>query len=271
MRNSNRHLKGGSSGMHPERRVTLDSIRFGDVLSHPLSEKVYGKPKPTAALLASMEKVGILQALVVNETSDGKFELLVGNTRREAWRLLYEQKRVKTQWVPCKFVQLSPIEAEQMVLDSNLQRVKTKEQEAREYKEKLRIEEGLARYRQHLGTKLSKGKGRAREIAAKGLSMSANTAEKLLEVVNAADEGSKAARTALKSINTGGSIDAAYKAVKPPKNTEEIAAQNKVAQGYTAQFKTKGITAEVSRAKDGKFHVMLKNQTIKQLENLLAR
>lgn len=256
--------------MHPERRVTLDSIRYGDVLSHPLSEKVYGKPKPTAALLSSIEKVGILQALVVNETSEGKFELLVGNTRREAWRLLYEQKRVKTQWIPCKFVQLSPIEAEQMVLESNLQRVKTKEQEAREYKEKLRIEKMFAKYRQSLRTKLSTvDKGRSRELAAKGLSMSANTVEKLATVVEAADQGDKAARAALKAVNAGGSIDAAYKAVKPPKNTEEIAAQDKVAREYTAQFKAKGITAEVTRAKDGKFHVMLKNRTEEQVKSLL--
>ena len=256
--------------MHPERRVTLDSIRYGDVLSHPLSEKVYGKPKPTAALLSSIEKVGILQALVVNETSEGKFELLVGNTRREAWRLLYEQKRVKTQWIPCKFVQLSPIEAEQMVLESNLQRVKTKEQEAREYREKLRIEKMFAKYRQSLRVNLPQdSKGKARDIAAKGLSMSGSTAERLLTVVEAADHGDKAARAALKAVNAGGSVDAAYKAVKPPKNTEEIAAQNKAAQAYTAQFKAKGITAEVSRAKDGKFHVMLKNQAVKQVENLL--
>lgn len=257
--------------MHPERRVTLDSIRFGDVLSHPLSAKVYGKPKPTAALLSSIEKVGILQALVVNETSDGKFELLVGNTRREAWRTLYEQKRVRTQWIPCKFVQLSPIEAEQMVLESNLQRIKTKEQEAREYKEKLRIEKMFAKYRQSLKVKLPEGKGQARDLAAKGLSMSGSTAERLLTVVEAADNGDKTARAALKSVNAGGSVDAAYKAVKPPKNTEEIAAQNKAAQGYTTQFKNKGIIAEVSRAKDGKFHVMLKNQTTKQVENLIER
>jgi ParB-like chromosome segregation protein Spo0J len=256
--------------MHPERRVTLDSIRFGDVLSHPLSEKVYGKPKPTAALLSSIEKAGILQALIVNETTDGKFELLVGNTRREAWRLLYEQKRVKTQWIPCKFVQLSPMEAEQMVLESNLQRVKTKEQEAREYKEKLRIEKWLAKYRQSLQVNLPEGsKGQARDLAAKGLSMSGSTAERLLTVVEAADHGDKTARAALKEVNAGGSIDAAYKAVKPPKNTEEIAAQNKAAHTYTVQFKAKGITAEVSRAKDGKFHVMLKNQTTKQVEELL--
>lgn len=255
--------------MHPERRVTLDSIRFGDVLSHPLSEKVYGKPKPTAALLSSIEKVGILQALVVNETSEGKFELLVGNTRREAWRLLYEQKRVKTQWIPCKFVQLSPIEAEQMVLESNLQRVKTKEQEAREYREKLRIEKMFAKYRQSLKVPIPEGKGQARDLAAKGLSMSGSTAERLLTVVEAADSGSKEARAALKAVNAGGSIVAAYRALKPPKNTEEIAAQNKAAHSYTAQFKAKGITAEVTRAKDGKFHVMLKNQNVHQVEKLL--
>ena len=99
--------------------------------------------------------------------------------------------------------------------------------------------------------------------------MSAHTVEKLAAVVDAADHGDKAARSALKDVNAGGSVSAAYRAVNPPKNTEEMAAQDKVAREYTAQFKTKGITAEVSRAKDGKFHVMLKSRTTKQVENLL--
>jgi len=255
--------------MHPERRVTLDCIRYDSVIAHPLSEKVYGKPKPTAALLSSIEKAGILQALIVNETTDGKFELQVGNTRREAWRLLYEQKRVKSQWIPCKFVQLAPMEAEQMVLESNLQRVKTKEQEAREYREKLRIETWLAKQRLSPRARLPQVKGKARDLAAKGLTMSAHTVEKLASVVEAADHGDKTARAALKDVNAGGSVSAAYRAVNPPKNTEEIAAQNKAAREYTAQFKAKGITAEVTRAKDGKFHVMLKNRTEEQVKSLM--
>ena len=249
--------------MHPERRVTLDSIRFGDVLSHPLSKRVYGIPKPTIEMLLSIERVGILQPLVVNETTDGRFELLVGNTRREAWRQLYEKGKVKSQWIPCKIVKLSPIEAERVVLESNRQRKKTKEQEAREYKESLRIEKELA---QQKGQSVK----HARKKAATGLAgMGVVVAERLVKIIDRADSGEKKAIAALDKVNEGGGITSAYAVIRKKRNPEEVAEQDKIAHEYTARFETKGLTAVVTRAKSGKFHVLLKDQEADQIEVLI--
>lgn len=249
--------------MHPERRQKLEWIRFYDLATHPLSTKVYGKPKPTADLLLSVERVGILQPLVVNETSDGGRQLLVGNTRREVWQQLYEEKRVKSQWIPCKLVRLSPIEAERVVLESNRQRKKTKEQEAREYKESLRIEKELAK-REGSPVTVAKIK------AASGLTtMGRVVADRLVRVIERADDGDEKAISALERINEGGGITPAYATLRKKRNPEEVAEQNRIAREYTARFKKKGITADVTRAKSGKFHVLLKEQETDQIEVLI--
>ena len=249
--------------MHPERRVTLDSIRFRDVLPHPLSRRVYGTPKPSAEMILSIERVGILQPLIVNETAEGKFELLVGNTRREAWKILHDRGKVKSQWIPCKFVKLSPLEAERIVLESNRQRKKTKEQDAREYKESVRIEKELA-------AQQGKSVKQAREKAATGLStMGRVVAERLVWVIERADVGDEAALKALEKINSGTGVTAAYKEIRKKRNPEEVAQQAKRAQEFSARFKLQGVRAEVTRAASGKFHVMLKDQTEEQVEELL--
>jgi hypothetical protein len=69
-RSSNRQMRGGSGGMHPERRVTLESVGFDQIAPHPLSLKVYGKPEPTAELLRSIEEIGLLQPLIINEVTN---------------------------------------------------------------------------------------------------------------------------------------------------------------------------------------------------------
>ena len=90
------------------------------VVAHPLSVRVYGKPRPSQELMESLEKVGMLQPLVVAEREgDGPYEVLAGNTRAAAWRGLWEQKRVESPQMPCRFVRLSSIEAEQLVIESN--------------------------------------------------------------------------------------------------------------------------------------------------------
>ena len=93
--------------MHPERRTVIDSIPVDNLPPHPLSVKIYGKPKPSEELLASIAEVGLLQPLIANNYGDGSYELLVGNTRAEAWRILLKQGKIKTKWIPCRFVRLS--------------------------------------------------------------------------------------------------------------------------------------------------------------------
>lgn len=274
MKTSNRQMKGGSSGMHPERRVTLDSIRCDNLPPHPLSVKIYGKPNPSKELLASIEKVGLLQPLIVNDYGDGSYELLSGNTRAEAWRILHKQGKVKSIWISCRFVQLSPTEAERLIIESNRQRIKTPEMKAREFKELKRIEVELAKQRQSAlnnketasGQLAGSDRGEAVAKAASAVGMGANTAKKLEAVVDAADKGSVKAQKALKEVNAGNmSVSGAYQVVAKPKDPEKIKTGVLEAQALTKLFKN----GEVTRSKrEGLFHVMLRDMSPEQVKKL---
>ena len=138
MKTSNRQFEGGSSGMHPERRQRLDAVPCDHLAAHPLSAKIYGKPKPSKELLDSIAEHGLLQPIIVNQYQDRQ-HVLAGNTRAAAWRMLWKQKRIKTKWIPCRIVHLLPLEAERLIIESNRQRVKTAGQKARETHELVRI------------------------------------------------------------------------------------------------------------------------------------
>lgn len=265
MKTSNRQMRGGSSGMHPERRITLDSIRVDVLPPHPLSTKIYGKPKPTPELLKSITDVGLLQPLIVNDFGDGSFQLLVGNTRAEAWRILLKQKKVSTVWVPCRFVKLSHLEAEKLVIDSNRQRVKTKGQKVREAAELFRIHEALAKQRQAAGKALIGPKGKATKTTAAQLGMSHDTVEKSVELVTQADSGSAKAKTALAQLDHNKtSVAAAYRSVAP-KNSAMINVGVQEARELAKLFKN----AEVMRSRrEGLFHVTIRDMTPEQVRKL---
>jgi hypothetical protein len=271
MKTSSRQMQGGSSGMHPERRTTLDSIRCDNLPPHPLSVKIYGKPKPTAELLQSIKEVGLLQPLIVNDYGDGSYELLVGNTRAEAWRVLLKQKKITTVWIPCRFVNLPPLDAEKLIIESNRQRLKTPEQKTREFKELKRIESALAKERQRKGGKKKvpahgpeAGESAAKAAAAVG--MGANTAKKMEAVVDAADKGNVKAQKALKKVNAGSlSVSGAYQVVAKPKHPEKINVGVIDARELTKLF-TNG---EVTRSKTGGlFHLTIRNITSGQVRQL---
>ncbi len=268
--------------MHPERRTVTYSIPVDNLSPHPLSVKIYGKPKPSEELLASIAEVGLLQHLIVNDYGDGSSELLSGSTRAEAWRILLEQGRVKTKWIPCRFVRLSPVEAERIVIESNRQRTKTAEMKAREFKELKRIETELAKERviaaQNNKTGKAKAakaakeklpeqvKGQARDKAAAAVGMSGRTAEKLEAVVDAADKGDTKAQEALAAVNLGDlSVSRAYKTVVAPKNPEKIDAGKAAAKELSKLFKN----GEVTRSKrDGLFHVVIRDLDAEQVKKL---
>ena len=260
--------------MHPERRVTLDSIRCDNLPPHPLSVKIYGKPKPSEELLTSIEKVGLLQPLIVNDYGDGSYELLSGNTRAEAWRILHKQGKVKSVWISCRFVQLSSVEAERLIIESNRQRTKTPEMKAREFKELKRIETELAKERQATlnnkktasGQSAVSDKGEAAAKAAVAVGMGANTAKKLEAVVDEADKGNMKAQKALKEVNAGNlSVSGAYRAVAKPKDPEKVKKGVLEAQELTKLFEN----GEVTRSKrEGLFHVMLRDVSSEQVKKL---
>ena len=261
--------------MHPEHR---NSVPCDNLPTHPLSVKIYGKPKPSEELLASIAKVGLLQPLIVNDYGDGSYELLSGSTRAEAWRILLEQGRVTTKWILCRFVHLSPVEAERIVIESNRQRTKTPEMKAREFKELRRIETELAKERMIAAQKNDRGKaakeklpeqtkGQARDKAAVAVGMSGRTAEKLEAVVDAADKGDTKAQEAVAAVNAGSmSVTRAYQTVAKPKTPpDKIAKDNAIAKELSKLF-TNG---EVNRSKrDGFFHVTIRDVNVEQMRKL---
>lgn len=244
--------------MHPERRMKIDSIRFDAGIIHPLSLKIYGKPKPSKELLASIEKVGLLQPLIINETDKGHV-LLVGNTRREAWRLLHEQGKVKTIWIPCRFVKVSVLEAEQFVIESNQQREKTEGQKVLEASELLRIESELAKQRQLLGRKdpsRAPGKGKASKIVAEKMGWGEDKVRQASAIAES--------KTALASLDEGKSVSQVYKELRK-KSPQKINESATLARELTKLF-TNG---EVSRSKkDGMFHLTLKDRSEKQIREI---
>ena len=243
--------------MHPERRVVLDSIRCDNLPPHPLSIKIYGKPKPTTELLQSIEKVGLLQPLVVNDYGDGSYELLVGNTRAEAWRILYEQKKVPSVWVSCRFVHLNALEAERLLIESNRQRVKTEDQKNREAVELLRIETELAKQRMLAGkadpTRKSGEGGEAIERVAKVLDESPDTTRKRVAIASAGvTQGDR-------------SVNRAYREDVKPKNREKINEGSAIAKDLSRLFKD----GEVTRSKrEGLFHLTIRNLSPEQIKKL---
>ncbi len=244
--------------MHPERRMKIDSIRFDAGETHPLSLKIYGNPKPSKELLASVEKVGLLQPLIMNETPDG-YVLLVGNTRREAWRILYEQCKVKSIWIPCRFVKVSELEAEQLVIESNQQREKTEGQKVREVAELLRIEKELAEERQLLGSKTLGGKqpkGKASEIVADKVGWGKEKVEQAAAVAES--------KKALAAVDAGKSVHQAYKELNK-KSPEKLSEGAALAKELTKLFKN----GEVNRSKkEDRFHLIVRDLTEKEIRIL---
>ena len=210
--------------------------------------KIYGEPKPTKELTDSIAKHGLLQPIIVNAYPDGSYEILAGNTRAAVWRMLWEQGRIKSSWVPCRILHLSPLEAERLIIESNRQRVKTKGQQARETRELVRIEAALAKERMTLGVKnasrggnlirrsevrpgndgyawlahningeLHGNLGKATEIVAKQTKQSNRTVEKQVAIVKAAEAGDPLAQIALDQLDHNKiSLGAAYRTIISP-------------------------------------------------------
>lgn len=236
--------------------------------------RVYGRPKPSRELLKGIETVGLLQPLIVNETENGEYQLLVGGTRREAWQMLYEQKRVGSPRIQCRFVKLSPLKAEQLVIESNRQRLKTKGQIAREASELMRIEKALAQQRMKAGKGPDPGaklpKGRARDLIGKKLGVSGKTVEKMATIVLKADEGIPRARAAMESLDKNEtSVDAAYREVVKPKAKDPTTVQTheKGTRVLNDFIQEQGVDARVSRSKtQGKFHLTLRDLIEEQIQ-----
>ena len=194
-----------------------NQINVSRLETHPLSTRVYGEPSPSKELLTSLENLGILEPVILNE-QEGRYFLLTGNTRVAAWRLLLADGRVKSACVPCVIKQLPNLHAEEVIIQSNWQRVKTTGVKARETFELHRIESTLAHARKGApkGDQRSQVAftGKAKDIVAKKTHQSKNTVARTIGIMNAFRSGHPVAVWALARMDTDQlSIAAAYRAI----------------------------------------------------------
>jgi DNA (cytosine-5)-methyltransferase 1 len=262
---SDEHWSTGFDGWMPS---------VNELKPHPLNEKVYGSPKPDKKLIESIEKVGILQPIVIDQNK----QILAGHRRWEACTTIAERRPNKDFRIPATIFSGSDFQAEQLIIESNRQRVKTPEQKAREFKELRRIESALAKERMLAGRKIDPGKnfskGRAEDNAAAALGMSRPTAKKLESIVQKADSGDSEARAALDAVNENKmSVDAAYRKVAVPelkRDTTSVKKDEQTTRDFNWQCKAHALDAEVLRSEhEGRFHLRINDLTEIQVSRLL--
>jgi DNA (cytosine-5)-methyltransferase 1 len=286
-------VEGRGGPVRPQRTPHIDSTEHrsmefdgwlpsvNELKPHPLNEKVYGSPKPDKKLIESIEKVGILQPIIMDRNK----QILSGHRRWEACRTMAERRPNKDFRIPATIFAGSDFQAEQLIIESNRQRVKTPEQKAREFRELKRIEAALAKERQLAAQNNraaravqaslpGQAKGQARDKAAQALGMSGRTAEKLSAVVQKADSGDAEARAALDAVNEKKmSVDAAYRKVAAPKPKRDIAGikkDEKTARDFNWRCKAHALDANVFRSEhEGRFHLTIHNLTKAQVSQLL--
>lgn len=200
---------------------TLEFPFTGNLTPHPLNQRIYGQEKLNSELVSSITNLGILEPLLLNKQR----QILSGHRR---WAVA---AHLKIEQVPVIYFTGSELEAEQVIIESNRQRVKTKGQVSREAAELMRIEKALAAKRR--AETLKKGKktpvppfeggteGDAREIVAKKLGQSKNTVEKEVALVSAAEAGDPKAQEVLAKLDRNEtSVAKAYGEIYGNKNLD---------------------------------------------------
>ena len=187
--------------------MSIKCVLLGNLRPHPLNARIYGAAEPDDALIQSIETVGVLNAIIL----DQKGRILSGTRRWMACKILAERHRDgKFSQIPSKVFTGSELEAEQRLIHANRQRDKTLEQKAREYRELLRLEARLAK--QRMVATLKKGaksparekfpkRGRAGDIAADATGLSAKTLNRFLKVIEEADKGDAEAKALVERVN----------------------------------------------------------------------
>lgn len=188
-------------------------MRVTDLHPHPMNVRVYGLLETNAEFLESIERWGVMEPIVYQPLSFDAGQTFQ-NTIISGHRRFLAATTFKMEDVPVKlaFPDHAPIceeddllAVEELVIESNRQRVKTAEQVGREYQELKRIQSGLAAVREKSG-RATLGKdfhtvGKARDIAAAPLGISGRTAEKISKIIEAADSGNETAKEALRQMN----------------------------------------------------------------------
>lgn len=159
---------------------TSDSVDIGRLRPHPLSFEIYGD-ELDGEFVANVKARGIIEPLIA--TTDD--QIISGHRRWQA------AKKVGLKAVP---VRRFPMETEdektRLLLDSNRQPKKSVEQRLREFEQYLNVESESAKLRQGQRSDIRTNSstsppGRARDVAAKKVSLSGSHAETGLKVLDA--------------------------------------------------------------------------------------
>jgi ParB-like chromosome segregation protein Spo0J len=190
----------------------MEFVYAQNLVPHVLSERVYGSPSADAALLASIEKVGVLCPIIV----DRHRTILSGHRRWSASKKLAAKFPARRfDEIPVIVFRGSDLEAERIVIESNRQRVKTAAVLAREAAALLRIEGRLASERLKKGRPCRKSdKGRASARVACQLGIGREKVEQAAALLTLADAGNRAALRQMRRLESGtATINSAYLAV----------------------------------------------------------
>jgi|GEM_PF-4591192 ParB-like chromosome segregation protein Spo0J len=172
---------------------------------HPLSVRIYGKPTANDELLDSVRKFGVLSPIIVNAGG-----YVISGTSRH-----YAAVQCALTEIPSALFTGTALEEELLVIESNRQRVKLPSVIGREFNERFRIEQELARLRQVEGGKKkvplhSAEASDARDRAARAVNLGRTTAERLGKLVLRAEKF-ETARHLLEAVDKGElSINAAF-------------------------------------------------------------
>jgi ParB-like chromosome segregation protein Spo0J len=164
---------------------------------------------PDPALLASIADHGIQTPIVV--AADGQ-TVVSGHRRRRA--------ALKLGLTAMPVIIRSDIETDDQlraaILESNVARIKTPEERAREYMARLPIEQHAAAERRREGVDSAAPKGDARDLAARYVGWSGRQAEKAARVVQAIDAAHDAGNSAFAAelrTKLKKSVDAAHRLI----------------------------------------------------------
>ena len=195
-------------------------ISTSTLVPHNRNAEIYGDEPVDEDLRKSILLQGVLEPLIAK----ADYTLVAGHRRLKA------AKMAKLPKVPVIIRDFSSDSALLVaLLDSNRQRVKSREALGREVKLAMEIESTLAKVRQKDGGARKDAlsakkqttdvqKGSARDKAGEKFGMSGPTAQHLVEIVNAIDalqaKGQIEAANAVRKALNDGSVNAGYKAAK---------------------------------------------------------
>lgn len=213
--------------------MTIEWIHPSELKNHPTNISIYGDT-PDQELVESVRQHGVFEDHPIGYVMDGDFRRIVSGHRRNQAAKITKQESVPI--VRLKLLEGDPLAIEERIILSNKQRVKTKEQLAREAAHLINIESRRAEARKLSGTGDHRGtstpevvaKGRAREIVAESLGVSDKTARNLITAGKALEDAeknghTKKAESIKKGLEKSAAAGAEAAKPKPPKNGSVVA------------------------------------------------